>query len=187
MKIVAFGHRSRTGKDTAAGFLATQLRMRKQNINVQTVSFATLLKKVTYEMFRWAGAKPGEYYEIHPEERNTTLVPINMDIVQLWVAVGESMNNISPYVWINSLFSNCERADILIIRDMRRPHEVEAVTSKGGIKVKITKMDAPVRNTVSDNWLNDFDKWDEVIENDGTLNDLYAKVGLLIDKYGLLT
>lgn len=185
MRVVAFGHKSRVGKDTAAGFLTTQLRMRKQNINVQEVSFATLLKKVTHEMFAWAGVKPGEYYETRPDERNKILADLGMDVVQLWVAVGETMNTICDKVWVNSLFEN-RKADILIIRDLRRPQEADAVVQRGGLKIKITKKDAPVRNTVSDNWLNEYQGWDLVIENDGTLNELYDKMGALIDDHGLL-
>ena len=185
MKILALGHKSRTGKDTAAGFLATQLRMRKQGINVQAVSFATLLKKMTYEAFKWAGAKPGDFYETHPEERTKILEPLGMDIVQLWVAVGESMNKINEKVWVNSLFENY-KADILIIRDLRRIPEFRAIKERGGICIRVVKPDAPIRDTVSDNYLNDCSEWDETLVNDGSLNLLYDNVGKWIDKYELI-
>lgn len=186
MKLICFGHKSRVGKDTAAKFLTTQLRMRKQGINVQSVSFAALLKRVTHEIFKWAGVKPGEHYEAHPEERAIKIPAIGKDIVELWVAVGESMVAIHPLVWVNSLFENHKNADVLIIPDLRRIPEAEAVGDRGGIKIKIIKLDAPLRDTVTDNYLNDYDKWDEIIENNGSMNELYDKIGALIDKYELL-
>ena len=66
--------------------------------------------------------------------------------------------------------------DRVVIDDVRFLNEVEMIRRLGGRVIRIDRP-GPNENThASENELNDFDGWDGVIVNDGTLEDLAERV-----------
>ncbi len=171
MMIYAFGHRSRVGKDTCVNFLETHLRI--ENIEVQRISFALELKMATHRLFKNFGVEHPIYYENHPEARNDMLPKLGCNVVELWIKYGNVIRDIYENIWIElALGQDDGTAQVILISDCRFPNEVEAIQRLGGKVVKITRPDAPILNSVSDEALEGFEGWDNHIMNDGTLADL---------------
>lgn len=80
-----------------------------------------------------------------------------------------------------------------IITDMRFPNELQAVKDRGGITIRVNRVTGNVlidndTHAVTD-WqhpseteLDDYEDWDHVINNDGTINDLIEKVRKILEK-----
>jgi hypothetical protein len=175
--IVAFGHRKRTGKDTAAGLLQAHLN-RLSPLKVQQVSFATKLKEISYELFKWGGLQPGPFYEIEANAhlREVVLPLLGKTPRQIWIEVGNLMRQVHPEVWIkNALWADAD-TDVIIVRDMRYFNEAGEVESQQGLRYKMIRDSAPVSNDVADCNLDTYDRWTELIYNNGSLADLDVKV-----------
>jgi hypothetical protein len=172
--IIGFGHRSRVGKDTCSKFLNTELRM--AGIKTAHVSFAWKLKEVCHDLYGWAGMKPPIHYENFPADRQIKLPAIGKTPVEIWVEVGNKLREVYPLTWIQVALRGQKNVDVVIVSDVRYQNEVDAIREIGGVVYKVVKPDAPVLDTVADNALEGYTGWDGVIENIGTLNDLYPKV-----------
>ena len=80
-------------------------------------------------------------------------------------------------VWVNSLFG-CDNEKIMgeftwatdywIIDDVRFPNEAQRILDCNGKLIRINRSDAEDNKHVIENSLNDWDKWDLVIENNHT-------------------
>lgn len=86
--------------------------------------------------------------------------------------------NINPNIWVFSLFNTYNpQHSKWIISDMRFMNELDAVNAHEGITIRINRNINHHKDThASENELDHYTKWDFVIDNDGTLNDLYKKV-----------
>lgn len=180
-KIVAFGHRKRVGKDTSAKLLDTILRVEKPGIKIAKLSFASKLKDVCYQLFHWAGLKPGIFYE---DERNAhlreeILPKIGKSPRQIWIEVGNKMREVYSDVWIDNALYGTPDAHVLIITDLRFKNEAEKVRVLGGRSIKLTRDSAPVSDDASDCALQDYTAWDEVIDNSGNMHELHGKIEVL--------
>ncbi len=49
--------------------------------------------------------------------------------------------------------------------------------------MKVTNPSVPDTSDIADDALEGFDAWDEVIDNCGTLKELYVRVGMMKEKY----
>lgn len=174
---VAFGHRKRTGKDTAGGLLKQQLNFLAPFLVVKEVSFATKLKEISYDLFKWAGLQPGAFYEL-PENahlREVVLPAVGKTPRQIWIEVGNKLREVCPEVWVqNALF--VDGADVVIVRDLRYLNEADIIESKGGHRYKMVRDSAPVSNDVADCNLDTYDRWTGIITNNGTIDDLAHKM-----------
>lgn len=72
-----------------------------------------------------------------------------------------------------------------IITDMRFPNELIAIQQRGGITIRINRPDTAVGTHLSEIALDDYQFFDEVIDNDGTMEDLYNKALIIVNKYKL--
>lgn len=105
-------------------------------------------------------------------------------------------DNVHPNIWVNALFADYtpttdptikeynEEYPKWLITDVRFPNEVEAITERGGVVIRINRKAAEVGdNHVSETML-DNHKFDYVINNNGTLDDLAIE---LINIYNSLS
>lgn len=181
MKILAFGHQKRTGKDTAAKFLTSYVRTNCKNSNIQHHGFADKLKAVCYDLYKWSGLEPGWYYDTNPIAREVILPKIGLTPRQIWISVGQALREkVYENTWLEYLFHNA-KCSTLIIRDMRFPTEADFILQNGGKIYKILRPSIPHTSDAADDPLLDYDKWTGVIVNDGTLNDFNNK---LIEELG---
>ena len=69
-----------------------------------------------------------------------------------------------------------------IITDVRYKNEAEAIKSLGGILIKVDRETGYKDNHISETALDDYQDWDYVIDNNGTLEELIDKVKELYDR-----
>lgn len=179
MLIVAIGHRKGTGKDTFAKFLASHLKLHTKNKSIKIAGFADKLKDVTYQLFGWAGLKPGIYYEqentYHEREQKTIqLNGSNYSPRDIWIEFGNHARLWYLPVWRDALL-NTNSCDVLIIKDLRFENEVEGVIEQKGILVKIVNPNIPDTDDIADTPLAEYDKWHYEIINNRTKDALAAK------------
>lgn len=167
MKIIAFGHRRRMGKDTAANFALRHMRL-DSKLNCQRAGFADPLKAEAYRMFKWAGLEEGIYYENHPELKEKILPPIGKSPRQIWIEIGEAMRVISPKVWPEMMLSQCD-CDILFVSDLRHASEVDYIRQTNGYAIKIIRPGIEKSTDPVDCSLSEYEEWDGTIINSGTL------------------
>lgn len=184
MKILALGHRAQTGKDTLAGFMATQIRLTNRKVNVQVAGFADEMKDFCYKMYSWAGLKRKEHYETYPEDKNTILVPLGKTVRQLWIEVGNHMRAYDNDVWVRALLTR-PQVDTLIVKDCRYQNEFDMVKKLGGNCVKIIRDNVPVLDNVADNALESCSDWDLVVDNNGDKAELHRKATMLVETFSL--
>ena len=173
MKIIAFGYKKGVGKNTAGKFLNTFLRLEKPQFKIKHISFAAKLKDIAYQLYGWAGLKRGVYYESHRDEKEIIIPKLGFSPRDIWIWIGNSMREIYANTWIDFVLHNI-RTDILIITDLRFRNEADAIQKAGGFIVKI---DRPNILQGMDPAEVDLDfwplhKWNYVINNTGTLQDL---------------
>ncbi len=169
MKIIAFGHRKGVGKSTASKFLTTHLRCEYPDLKIKEVSFAAKLKDISWQLFSWAGLKRGVYYETHYQEKEFLLPRLNLSPRNIWIGVGNKLREIYSNTWIDYALN--VNADIIIISDLRFINEAVAINSVGGTLVKINR-DVPKGTDPAEVDLANWNIWNTIIDNNGTLNKL---------------
>jgi len=176
-RIIAFGHRKRTGKDAAAKFLTTILKQNCPKLNIRKTSFAYKLKDICHQLYAWAGLREPVYYENHPEAREIKLPELNMSPREVWIKLGTPAIREAVFdsTWVEYCLRANEDADILIITDLRFPNEFQAVQKANGDCIKIIRESIPDTDDVADIALANMPdhKWDQVVHNNGSLEDLY--------------
>lgn len=86
---------------------------------------------------------------------------------------------IHPNIWVNALFANYKPEENWIVTDVRFPNEADIIKDKGGIMIRINRPGTESHcggQHLSETSLDAYDKFDYVIENDGTVQDLIDKV-----------
>ena len=177
MKIRAFGFRRGTGKDTLCRMVQKNLRLRHRNLRVNVMGFADQLKTVCYNLYGWLGVKPPNYYEENPAEKDTPMMslPCNWKTVrEMWIGVGHHMRTLDRAVWLNALLRT-QTCDVLLIKDLRFPDELEAVRNQHGLCCRIDRPGTEKADGQPDTVLMNIpdEGWDKIYLNDGDLHKLH--------------
>jgi hypothetical protein len=177
MKIIAFGGRKNSGKDTLAKFL---VRNRLELFNTESVKiyhFADPLKELAInylgcpaewvygsqedkenkvEHLLWSNFPATEF----PDD-NTKAMSVR-EVLQFYAT--EIFRRQDPEIWVRMLKNRIleERPDIAIVADMRFPNEVDGIHDLGGKTVYLTRAVPPLSNHESEtallpanfNWTN---------------------------------
>lgn len=158
MKVMFFG-KQRAGKDTAADYLVRRYGFTK-------ISLATPL----YEILE-------KYYGVYEKDR------------QKLIDLGKGTRLVDPDVWAKYALREASFYDHVVIPDVRFPNEYMLLLRSGFIPVKI-EADVVIRssregytpeheNDPSEKYVDMFE-WDWIIDNNGTLVELYEQIDLLI-------
>jgi len=70
-----------------------------------------------------------------------------------------------------------------IISDVRFPNEAKSIKDREGVLIRIIRPlteDKIISNHESENALDHYNDWDYVINNDGSIEDLYHKVEIVL-------
>ncbi len=84
-------------------------------------------------------------------------------------------------VWVNAVFTDWDGSTPTVVTDVRFPNEAEAIVARGGVVLRVNRPGVGPREDAlgqvhpSETALDDWD-FDAVLVNDGTLEDLHAKV-----------
>lgn len=101
------------------------------------------------------------------------------------IALGNEGRAINPDYWINTIL---EQNDNVIVPDVRMPHEVERFKENNAFCIRV-EASQEVRskrgilsreNDYTETALDDFKSWDYVIDNEGSYQELQAKIDSLI-------
>lgn len=179
--ILALGHRKKMGKDTLARFMTTELRTKSRKLNVENRSFAFKLKSVAHSLYQWAGLNGPEYYDLYDEAKDRVLPLLGKTPRDIWIEVGQKMREIDNDIWINSVLRNAE-PNVIIVRDLRFPHEIEKIKELRGKCIKVIRKDFPLTDDKADCALDDFNGWDDIVEA-SNLPELNSCAIKLVEKY----
>ena len=90
-------------------------------------------------------------------------------------------NEISEDFWIQSLFRKFHpETDFWIITDLRYMNELSAIRKYESIIIRIIRNDVEVSNHQSENDLDFYTKWDYVIDNNGSKEELFEKIKQIV-------
>lgn len=131
MQIIGFGHKSRVGKDTIAGYLFTNIKLKYPKKKVRKVGYADLLKEIAWKLYAWDGMQSKDHYDRNPDARYVKLPTVGKTPVEIWIELGMKVREIYPDSWLFVAMRGFE-VDVLIITDVRFPNEAESVTQEGG-------------------------------------------------------
>lgn len=178
MKIVAFGHRKRVGKDTAARFLISHLQVKWAGIKVVKAGFADKLKAIGHDLYGHLGLMDAEFYEQEQNAhlRYVKLAEINKTPVEIWIGLGNGVRDaVYDATWLAYLLKKT-KCDIMVVKDMRFPIEADAILDRGGRVYRIDRADVKLDRDGADDQLLSYDRWTGTIDNSGDLNELYKKI-----------
>jgi len=171
MLILGLGHRKRVGKDTAAAYLV-------KTYGATQLAFGDTLKKqarllypfLSHEQL-WGDAKDA------PDPRLGGQTPRNI-LLTLGHVTRESMGqDIYVRALKYQLQSLEEKANLVVISDVRTEHEVKFLSElPGAYLVRIERPQVATSTDLIDHDLDNWDGWDYEIENDGSLGFLYMQL-----------
>jgi len=101
-------------------------------------------------------------------------------------------NGLHENVWVNALFSDYtpfeSQLPNWIITDTRFPNELQAAKLHKAITIKVIRDSGNTIGTLhsSETALDDFTEWDYIIDNNGTIEDLKAKVISILEAEEIL-
>lgn len=176
--IIGISGKVGSGKDTVAHFI------KQHDSSFQTKAFAYKLKKIVSLL---AGCD----FELTltQEGKNVYIEQFGKTVGEMLQEVGTNAlrDNFDKNVWINGLFTDLKPGNNYIITDVRFKNEADILKQKGAFLVRVNR---PINPTAeksgrdlthsSEVDLDDYDKFDAIIENKGTLDELeYAVIKLL--------
>lgn len=180
MKIVAFGHESGVGKDTAARFLIGFLRSTRKGLSVQKRSLASKLKAVAHDLYAWAGLKDEAHYEVDREARKQVLPALGKTPVQVWIDLSQAINERVYDATLPMYLLNNNGCGVAVITDLRTPQEANIIRKRGGLLFKVQRRpelrDVVLTDRNVDGLLDDYSSWDGVIVNESDMDHLYEEV-----------
>lgn len=159
VKRIAFGHKARSGKDTSADYLVARLGYTK-------LSFAGALYRCTESMQRILGK---------PVEKDRCLLQ------ELGMLV---RRHYGADTWVNIVLAEAQAVDRVVVSDVRFKNEADALRAAGFVLVKIVRENrtagSDVANAhISECELDDY-PYDVVIENNGSIEELYETIDNLV-------
>lgn len=89
--------------------------------------------------------------------------------------------------WVQSMMNQINRENpvFAFISDARFDNEFEAIKSNGGTLIKVDRPSQPSFHS-SESYLNTYSEWDYIIDNNGSLQDLYSKLDVALRELNLL-
>ena len=174
-KLIAFAGISGTGKDTCADYLVREHKGVK-------FSFAALLKALCQVLFGHKGLKGEDYYNDNRDARKDVLWTNSQGKeftpVDVWVLVGTKMREVYEDVWLDALSARMEYEPetSFFIADCRHENELKRIQELGGKVYYVKNSEVKPNPKATMDHLITEDMCDGVIVNEGTLEELYAKL-----------
>lgn len=180
MILIGVGFVARSGKDTVGQYLATKYGFRQ-------TAFAESLKNACREVF---GFSNEQLYGSEKETEDSFWKCTPRWALQ-FVGTELFRQKVDPDVWVKSMqrrISNEKATQRWVITDVRFPNEAEAIQSWGGEVIRIDRpgvaASGGIAGHASETSLIEWDGWDHILKNDGTLEELYRKVDQLAKEKG---
>ena len=178
-----------SGKDTVAERLVAQHSYRRD-------SFAKSLKDAVSSMFNWdrelLEGKTDASREWREQPDEFWSEKFNKPVTPRWVlqyfGTEVMRGNMYDGIWVDSCLGRY-KGENTVISDTRFVNEIKKIEAKGGKIICVKRGELPTQKEMQDrgahrsewDWLNS--EFDYVIDNTGTLEDLYKKVDDLIIRF----
>lgn len=175
-KVIAVSGGLGSGKDTVAQFI-----IENSPVPFKQTAFAKSLKKIVATITHVP-------YEttLSQDGKNVYIEEFGMTIGEMLQTIGtDVMRSWNDEVWIKSVLleTKAEPETNWIITDCRFPNEADFLKKNGAHIIRVERPDNPIAknskrdlNHPSETSLNDYKGFNEIIINDGTLDDLKQKV-----------
>lgn len=127
------------------------------------------------------------------QQRKLPLIKLTPRLLLQLLGTDCGRDIIHPNIWVNALMADYkvykdEELPNWIITDVRFPNEAKAIKDKGGILIRIERdyvlrggPEDPKNQHPSETALDNYQDWDYVIQNDGTIEDLINKIRKIIN------
>lgn len=175
--VIGLSGKIRSGKSRVAKIFKEALEENGKTCEIK--SFASPIYEIVSRLYRsnkkeiQRDKRDNIPIYIHTRKSNSGLILSNYrEILQ---TIGTTARDCGDEnVWVNSLFG-CDNEKIMgeftwatdywIIDDVRFPNEAQRILDCNGKLIRINRPDAEDNKHIIENSLNDWDKWDLVIEN----------------------
>ena len=171
MKIILIGGKARSGKDTTADFVIESLK--EKGLNPCRLQLSSYIKYYAMKYFGWDGEE-----ETKPRD---LLNKLATEIIREKIDPEFHIKRLIEDIKVLSYFFDC-----FIVSDIRFPLEIEKVKENfdNVTTIKLIResdeLDSSQKAHVSETALDDYDGFDHIINNSGTLEDLKNKVNEII-------
>lgn len=182
--IIGVGHRSGHGKDTFANYFVEHFnalfKETLHGLTIKKLSWAWKLKDSCHQLYSHVGLREPEFYETNEGRalRNIKLPKIDLTPVEIWIKYGSYgvRDNVWDLTWVEWIKNNEHDTDVIINADTRFPVEIPYCD----FTIKLINPRVPNREGVSvDDKLAHYDKWDALIYNQGTYEELSERAKAL--------
>jgi len=120
--------------------------------------------------------------------KNHFLEHLNLSIGELMQKVGQGLRDkICDNLWVNLTLNDINHNLNYVISDCRYHNEMDEIKKLGGILIKIVRPDnETLKNSLrdinhpSETELNSYNRYDHIIINDGTIENLFEKIKQII-------
>jgi hypothetical protein len=152
-------------------------------------SFATSVKDICSILFNFDREKiegireEDRIWRETPDKSISELLGKNFSPRDAMILIGTEIgrNIIHQDIWIKTLFDRYEKNKInLLISDLRFPNEYEEIKKRNGIIIRINSNREKKSDHISECAL-DNHNFDYIIDNNGTLDELYEQVNNVIN------
>lgn len=182
-KIIGLGYKARSGKDTAADMLV-------EVHGFTRIGFADKLKKGVQELFGFTSNQVWGNEKLVPDEYWSTVFQrdITPAFVLQYVGTDLFRDNFHNDFWVLTVLKEISKYPDAnwVVPDVRFPNEGEAIKSIGGSVYMVDRrielrgdIGRPVDHP-SETALDGWDGWDGIIDNNGSLEDLFNQVDALV-------
>lgn len=179
-RIIGLNGVARAGKDTVAGIL-------HDLYGYEVASFSDMLNQALIALNPWTGPWLQDFGREEKYERYADMIEKigyesaknNPEIRRLLQAMGTEVgrNLLGEDLWVDALFKSIRDKPLVAITNVRFPNEYYATKQRQGVVWRIIRPGfTPALGHVSDTALDHVKDWDEIIDNNGGLEDLANKV-----------
>ena len=153
--IVGFGHRAQVGKDTAGNWL--------QDWGWKRLAFADKVRDVLYDLDPVVDPVSQSYYftlKHMVDQMGWEMAKQNPEVRGLLQKLGHAVRDkIDPTVWCRVVM-----------------HEADAIHAIGGLVCRIDRGISQRLTHAGEEELEDYEEWDHIIDNNGSIEDLQEQV-----------
>lgn len=134
-------------------------------------SFACNLKKCV------AACTGIDYHDLEKRSQKSTQISwLDISFRQLLQSLGEAVRGqIKENFWALSMLATYENSDFWIVSDVRYKNEAEELLKRNAILIRVNRKGIETDSHISEVDLDDFDKFDFVLNNDSDLEGLFIK------------
>lgn len=199
-RIIGLSSKLGAGKDTVAELIARQTCK-----DCEKHAFADTLREMVqiitqYKMGLVYQSNDNPFtnivYNYTQADKNVFLPEWGMTLGEILQKIGTEClrNNFDQDVWVKSLISKIQHTDNhVIISDVRFKNEADSLKQLDGLIFRIEGDPVGIRanstrdlNHPSEIDMDDYENYDEIIYNNGTISDLRNKLQELINKYNIV-